>query len=194
VICTCIGLWGSLARQNIPCIETSAGRLFWASYATAHAQTFFRGVMFTLLWAEPMRRTDLTSTLISTFDPMPSFSCWLFTRIPCTQFKNNENKFVIRLKWWTRKNLCRKHKAQVTLHNDNDTITCIRALIGQKFIVIVRLKKKSLRWAILKSLSLSSNDNFIIFIVVLTLTQFFCQLSRVYNLSYRYRCVVWPGL
>jgi hypothetical protein len=30
----------------------------------------------------------------------------------------------------------------VTLHND--TIICIRALIGQKFIVIVRLKKKSL--------------------------------------------------
>ena len=81
------------------------------------------------------------------------------------------------------------NKAHVTLHNDNDTITCIRALIGQKFIVIVRLKKKSLRWAILKSLSLSSNDNFIIFVV-----SFFCQLSRVYNLSYRYRCVVWPGL
>ena len=32
-------------------------------------------------------------------------------------------------------------KAQVTLHNDNDTITCMRALIGQKFIVIVPEKK-----------------------------------------------------
>jgi hypothetical protein len=32
-------------------------------------------------------------------------------------------------------------KGPVTLHNDNDTITCIRALIGQKCIVIVRLKK-----------------------------------------------------
>jgi hypothetical protein len=38
-------------------------------------------------------------------------------------------------------------------------------------------KKKSLGWAILKSLSLSSNDNFIIFVVVWTLTQFFCQLT-----------------
>jgi hypothetical protein len=32
----------------------------------------------------------------------------------------------------------------VTLHNDNDTITCIRTLIGQKFIVIVVLKKNRL--------------------------------------------------
>ena len=32
-------------------------------------------------------------------------------------------------------------KAQVTLHNDNDTITCMRALIGQKCIVIVPEKK-----------------------------------------------------
>ena len=52
-------------------------------------------------------------------------------------------------------------------HYTTITITCVRALIGQKFIVI-RLKKKSLGWAILKSLS--SNDNFIIFVVVLTLT------------------------
>ena len=35
-------------------------------------------------------------------------------------------------------------EAQVTLHNDNDTITCIRAMIGQTLIVIVRLKIKSL--------------------------------------------------
>jgi hypothetical protein len=59
-------------------------------------------------------------------------------------------------------------EAQVTLHNDNDTITCIRAMIGQTLIVIVRLKIKSLGWAILKSLS--SNDNFIIFVVVWTPT------------------------
>jgi hypothetical protein len=32
----------------------------------------------------------------------------------------------------------------VTLHNDNDMITCIRALIGQKCIAIVQLKNKSL--------------------------------------------------
>jgi hypothetical protein len=36
-----------------------------------------------------------------------------------------------------------KSLAQVTLHNDNDTITCIRALIGQKFIVIVRIAQVS---------------------------------------------------
>jgi hypothetical protein len=65
----------------------------------------------------------------------------------------------------------RSHYTTITI-----TITCIRALIGQKCIVIVRLKKKSLGWAVLKSLS--SNDNFIvIFLPIIACLQVIVSLS-----------------
>jgi hypothetical protein len=58
-------------------------------------------------------------------------------------------------------------KAQVTQHNDNDTKTCICTLIRQKIYRFLRTEKKSLAGeAILKSLS--SNDNFIVFVAMWT--------------------------